>query len=561
MVRSLRFASLALPFLAACHPAGASSAAEPGPQEAADPGSGPALSVAFLRSFTESFSRDELGGRLPGSEGAAQAVGELVAAMEAIGLEPAGDGGGWTQAVSLRGVSLDRAASRLEIVSAGGAAGAFAFAQDWVGTSFAAGTARSLDAELVFVGYGVSAPEYDWDDYAGVDVRGKVVLAFVGDPPTEDGRFGGPAMTYYGRWTYKFERALEAGAAGCLVIHEDAPASYGWNVPTTSYSGERFHVLDGEGQPPPALDLRGWISAGATDALAKAQGASLEQWHAQAMAPEFAAAPLGVRLRGELRTSERQIADVNVLGRLPGSDPEHADEAVFVTAHWDHMGTDADKLAAGEDGIYNGAVDNASGIAGMLGVAAQLRADQLAGEALPRSAVFLATTAEEQGLLGSRYFVANPTLPLDDVVAVINIDSMNVFGQTRAVEIVGWGQTTLEERVVALAGEQGRAVIPDRHPASGGFYRSDHFPFALAGVPALYFHSSLDMVEGGTAAGDALGAGMRERYHTPADEFDPTWSFEGALQDAQLVVALIRQLGQPDATPRYKPESEFAGKR
>jgi Zn-dependent M28 family amino/carboxypeptidase len=517
------------------------------------------LSVEFLRETTRALAADELGGRLPGSEGAKLATAQIIELMQQIGLEPAGDDGGWTQTVGMRGVTVDQSKTKLELSGGSGPATPWKFGEQWVGTSFTAGSEHPIDAELVFVGYGVTAPEHGWDDYDGVDVRGKIVLAFVGDPPLTDGRFGGEAMTYYGRWSYKFERALAAGAAGCLVIHEDAPASYGWNVPTTSFSGERFHPLGSGGSIPKSLPLQGWISSAAADEIAKRSGKSLEQWHALALAPVLEDRSTGQRLKGVLTTTERQVEDVNVLGRLPGA--KMPDEAVILTGHWDHLGIDQAKIDAGEDGIYNGAIDNASGIAVILGVALDLRRRASAGEPLDRSVVFLATTAEEQGLLGSRYWVANPTIPHEQVVAVINLDSMNVYGETKAVEVVGWGQTTLEDDLIRLAQAQGRTVVPDTRPEAGSFYRSDHFPFAQVGIPALYFHSSLDMVEGGRAAGDAIAAGVRERYHTPADQFDPAWSFAGTMQDAELVIALVRELGQAGVTPKYKPGSEFAGLR
>jgi Zn-dependent M28 family amino/carboxypeptidase len=519
----------------------------------------PALRVEFLRETTRALSADELGGRLPGSEGARLATAQIIEHMQQIGLEPAGEGGGWTQTVGMRGVTIDQAATKLSLGSGAGEAASWEFGEHWVGTSFGEGTEHPIDAELVFVGYGVTAPEHGWDDYDGIDVRGKIALVFVGDPPLTDGRFGGEAMTYYGRWSYKFERALAAGAAGCLVIHEEAPATYGWNVPTTSFSGERFHPLGPDGAIPKSLPMQGWISNAAASELAKRNGKSLEQWHALALEPDFQGVATGLRLQGTLTTRERQVEDVNVLGRLPGA--KLPDEAVILTGHWDHLGTDQTKIDAGEDGIYNGAIDNASGIAVILGVAAELRRQADAGEPLDRSVVFLATTAEEQGLLGSRYWVANPTMPLEHVVAVINLDSMNVYGATKAVEVVGWGQNTLEDDLIRLAQGQGRTVVPDTHPEAGSFYRSDHFPFAQVGIPALYFHSSLDMVDGGREAGEAIEAGVRERYHTPADQFDPAWSFAGALQDAELVVALLRELGKGGVTPKYKPGSEFAGLR
>ncbi len=547
---------LGLPLLACKQDQNTAVAPDAAPTAEAD---APALTVEFLRTATRTLAADELGGRLPGSEGAKLATAQIIAWMQAIGLEPAGKDGGWTQTVGMRGVTVDRSQTALELGSGEGQAMGFEFGEAWVGTSFQPGTTHAIDAELVFVGYGVTAPEQGWDDYAGVDVRGKIVLAFVGDPPVADGRFGGEAMTYYGRWSYKFERALAAGAAGCLVIHEDAPASYGWNVPQTSFFGERFHVLGAGGSIPEALPLQGWISAGAAEAIAKRNGKSLAQWHEDALSPEFQARTTNLRLTGTLTTRERTVEDVNVLGRLPGASA--AAEAVILTGHWDHLGTDEAKLAAGEDGVYNGAIDNASGIATMLGVAAELERRAEAGQPLDRSLVLLATTAEEQGLLGSRSWVANPTIPLEQVVAVINLDSMNVYGETRAVEVVGWGQTTLEDTLVELAQAQGRTVVPDTRPAAGSFYRSDHFPFAQVGIPALYFHSSMDMVEGGREAGDAITAGVRERYHTPADQFDEGWSFAGTLRDAQLVVELVTAIGAAGVAPRYKEGSEFAGLR
>ncbi len=560
---NVRLLALALGLaLVACHPAPETSqpVVTPTSTPAVDPEpAGPRLDVEFLREHTRVLAADELGGRLPGSEGARQAVEHIIATMQAIGLEPAGERGGWTQTVGMRGVTIDPQASRLEVGSGKGQAMSFPFGDAWVGSTFAEGSEHPIDAEIVFVGYGVTAPEQGWSDYAKVDVKGKIVLAFVGDPPVEDGRFAGNAMTYYGRWGYKFEAALAAGALGCLVIHEDEPASYGWNVPKTSYSGERFHVLGPAGEVPPTLALQGWISSSAADAIAKRNGKSLAQWHELAMKPDFKPVSTRLRLQGKLVTNERRVEDVNVLGRLPGA--KQPDQAVFLTAHWDHMGTDPKLIAEGKDGIYNGAIDNASGIASMLGVAAELEHAASQGQPLDRSVVFLATTAEEQGLLGSRYWVSSPTIAHANVVAVINLDSMNVHGRTKLVEVVGWGQTTLEDILIDVATQQGRAVVGDSRPEAGSFYRSDHFPFAQVGIPALYFHSGLDMIEGGMEAGADIQARVRERYHTPADAFDESWSFEGALQDAELVVEIVRTVAKEGATPKYKPGSEFAGLR
>lgn len=516
----------------------------------------PALTIEFLREHTRVLSADELGGRLPGSEGGRMAVEHIIATMQAIGLEPAGVDGGWTQIVRMRGVTIDQAATRIEVGSGKGQAMSMPFGVNWVGSSFAAGTEQTIDAELVFLGYGVNAPEQQWNDYAKLDMKGKIAVVFVGDPPVEDGRFGGKAMTYYGRWSYKYEAALAAGAAGCLVIHETEPASYDWNVPKTSFSSERFTVLGPDGTPAPALPVQGWISAETADAIAKRGGKSLAQWHELAMKPKFKPIATRLRMQGKIVTTERIIEDVNVLGRLPGA--VEAEHAVMLSAHWDHLGTDPKLVAEGKDGIHNGAIDNASGIASMLGVAAELAGS---GQPLDRSVVFLATTAEEQGLLGSRSWVADPTIPHANVVAVINLDSMNVYGQTHEVEVVGWGQTTLEDILIEQAKAQGRRVVGDSKPEAGSFYRSDHFPFAQVGIPALYFHSGKDMVEGGLEAGAAIGAGVKQRYHTPEDGFDEAWSFAGALQDSQLVVEIVRAVAKAGVAPKYKPSSEFAGLR
>ncbi|MFV8750196.1 M28 family peptidase [Nannocystaceae bacterium ST9] len=555
---------LALALLLAACPSQPTTTPPPEPKHTtpdlppAEPGT-PALTIEFLRDHTRLLSTDEFGGRLPGSEGARKTVEHIVATMQAIGLEPAGDDGGWTQTVRMRGVTVDQAATHVEIGSGQGQAMSMPFGKTWVGSSFAAGTEQTIDAELVFLGYGVTAPEQKWNDYGKLDMKGKIAVVFVGDPPVDDGRFAGKAMTYYGRWSYKYEAALAAGAAGCLVIHEEAPASYGWNVPQTSFSNERFTVLGPEGEPAPALPIQGWITADTAETIASRGGKSLKEWHELALKPNFKPIKTRLRMQGKIVTTERRVDDVNVLGRLPGaSEPE---QTVILTAHWDHLGTDPKLIAEGKDGIHNGAIDNASGIASMLGIAAELARQADAGQPLDRSVVFLATTAEEQGLLGSRSWVADPTIPYKNVVGVINLDSMNVYGETKQVEVVGWGQSTLEDVLIEQAEAQGREVVGDSKPEAGSFYRSDHFPFALVGIPALYFHGGMDMREGGHEAGELIEAGVKERYHTPADQFDEAWGFEGALQDSQLVVAIVRVIAKSGVVPKYKDASEFAGLR
>jgi Zn-dependent M28 family amino/carboxypeptidase len=513
------------------------------------------LTPDLLLEHTRVLSDDAMAGRAPGTEGGERAVAYIIEQMRSIGLAPAGEDGEYTQRVAMRSVALDPERSTLALAHGTQKSRVLALGEDIVAGSLGDAGTHHVDAPIVFAGYGITAPEYEWDDYDGLDVEGKIVLVLVGDPPLDDGRFGGDALTYYGRWSYKFERALEAGAHGCLVIHETEAASYGWNVVRNSWSGERFHVVGPSGEIPPALGVQGWVSKDTAQRLAKDAGSSLATWHESALRPDFEPVDTGTRLRGELVTTERRISDVNVLGKIEGA--RWPDEAVFITAHWDHLGTkpDADD---GEDAIFNGAIDNASGIAGMLGVATAVEARRRAGNPPGRSIVFLATTAEEQGLLGSKYYAANPLIPLERIVGLVNLDSMNVHGRTRSIQIVGPGQSSLETLLAEVAREQGRTIVPDERPGAGGYYRSDHFSFAKRGVPAIYFRGSNDMEDGGMAAGEKLAAERAERYHTVADELDPTWSFEGTQQDALAVLELVLRVADAEDPPSWLSTSEFA---
>ncbi len=522
--------------------------------KAASPEPAAALSLAFLKATTRALSTDEMEGRRPGTQGAKRAVAYIVQAMKIAGLEPAGENGGWTQRVPMRAVKTQAATTKLSFTGGKGSDLSLGFGPDVAGGSFADVGPRDIDAPIVFVGYGVTAPEYRWDDYAGVDVKGKIAVVFVGDPPLEDGRFAGSAMTYYGRWTYKFERALEAGAAGCLVIHETEPASYGWNVVENSWSGERFHVVEPDGELPASLDFQGWISKATAEALAVRAGSSLAQWHQQAMKKGFKGSNLPVRLTGTVTTTERRLEDVNVAGKITGE--TKADEAVLITAHWDHLGMkDATQDTPASDRVFNGALDNASGTAGMLAIAGDLAGRK---KKSARTVVFLATTAEEQGLLGSKFYAAHPLVPLENILAVVNLDSMNVNGRTKTIQVMGMGQSELEDVLFDVAQEQGRTLVPDERPEAGSYYRSDHFSFAKRGVPAIYFRGGKDMEDGGTARGEELRKIKAVNYHTVTDEFDEDWSFEGALQDAQAVRHLVARVADAAAPPAWKPTSEFA---
>ena len=511
------------------------------------------LSADLLREHTKALSDDTMQGRKPGTEGGRRTVGYISTAMKDLGLEPAGEDG-WTQRVRMRGVTTDASTVELAFNGGRGSDVPLQFGTAFVGGSYQRAGSKSIHAPLVFAGYGVTAPEYDWDDYAGLDAKGKVVVVFVGDPPVDDDRFAGEAMTYYGRWTYKFERALEAGALGCLVIHETEPASYGWNVVRNSWSGERIHIVEPNGKLPAALDVQGWISTEAAQALAKKAGTSLARWHEAAL-KKFKAVDIPVTLSGTWASTERRFSDDNVLGRIPGA--TRPEEAVFVTAHWDHLGTNP-TAQPGEDAVFNGAVDNASGIAGMLGVAAAIQAGIRHGDAPSRSIVFFATTAEEQGLQGARYYAANPLVPLEKIAGVVNIDSMNVHGRTKTIQVVGPGQSTMEDVLREVAEAQGRTIVPDERPSAGGYYRSDQFAFARRGVPGLYFRGGTDMEHGGLQAGREIAAGRAARYHTVEDNYDPQWSFEGTEQDAEAVMEVVLRIANADKAPQWKPSSEFA---
>jgi len=506
-----------------------------------------------LREMTRALSDDAMDGRRPGTPGGARAVTYIIEQMQRIGLAPGGENGGWTQRVPMREVQTDGARTTVALTTSK-AKQPLRFPDDIVLSTFAPAGTQRVDAQLVFVGYGVTAPEHRWDDYDGVDMNGKIAVVFVGDPPLGDGRFAGDALTYYGRWSYKFEEAQRHGAAGVLIIHETEAASYGWNVIHTSWTHGRTQVesSDGEGG---ALATMGWITKDVASALARACGTSLDQWHTIAIDPAFVPQPLDARLVGEFVTTDEKIADVNVIGRLDGG--RWPKQAVAITAHWDHLGH-GPETTPGADVIFNGAVDNASGIASMLAVASELRMRSSSGRPLGRSVLFVATTGEEEGLLGSTWFATHPTVPLADIAGVVNLDSVNVDGRTRTVQVIGPGHTSLEDLLAEVVKAEGRTVVADEHPGSGGYYRSDHFSFARRGVPAIYLRGGTEMEAGGAAAGEQVGKARADHYHTVDDELDPAWTFAGTLQDVRTVSSLVGRIADAEAMPQWKPTSELA---
>jgi Zn-dependent M28 family amino/carboxypeptidase len=408
------------------------------------------------------------------------------------------------------------------------------------------------DAELVFVGYGVDAPEYEWNDYKDADVRGKFLVMLVNDPPHPDeSLFGGKAMTYYGRWTYKFEQAAAVGAAGAILIHDTEGAGYPWEVVENSWSGEQFDVVRAD-RGSSRCWLESWITEDAARALFAAVGRSLDEARAAAVSREFRPIELGLLGSVEIRMRSRTLTSHNVVARVEGRDAKARDELIVYTAHWDHLGIG--KPADG-DSIYNGALDNASGVGGVLEIARAFAAR--AGE-LNRSVLFLFTTGEESGLLGSTYYTEHPLYPLTSTLAEINVDGVNIWGRTSDIVVVGHGQSDLDQTLEEVATSLGRRVAPDSEPEKGYYYRSDHFPFAKKGVPALYADSGVEFRERPPGWGmERRREYVARRYHKPQDEFDPAWDLSGAAEDMELLFRVGYALATSNRTPQWSRTSEF----
>jgi Zn-dependent M28 family amino/carboxypeptidase len=411
------------------------------------------------------------------------------------------------------------------------------------------------NAPLLFVGYGVTAPERSWEDFKGEDVKGKLLVVLVNDPDFEggEGDFGGRAMTYYGRWTYKYEEAARRGAAGVLVVHETVPASYGWNTVKNSNTNAMFDIV----RKNPAAShtpFESWIQRSLAEQIFAASGLNFDQAKAAAKRRDFRPVPLKATLSAKLQAKVATITSHNVVGLLPGK--KYPDETVIYSAHWDHLGIG--KPDARGDTIYNGAVDNATGIAMLI---EQARAFAH-GPRPDRSVVFLAVTAEEKGLLGSEYYATHPLYPVGKTAAVLNTDAMNVWGREKNFSISGTARLDLLDDLIAEGKRQGRYFTPDPHPESGGFYRSDHFSFAKQGVPAISFESGNDLVNGGTARGEAVGKEyVEKRYHQPADEFSADWDLSGMAEDDRLLHILGERLANSREWPNWSQDSEFRAKR
>jgi Zn-dependent M28 family amino/carboxypeptidase len=519
----------------------------------------PAIDPAVVLGHVKALASDAFEGRAPGTPGEEKTVAYLVEAFKKLGLKPGNPDGTYVQKVPLVGITPT--AAPLAISGGSGAGPAtLAWRDDVVAWTKRVTDDVTLDAsELVFVGYGVEAPEYQWDDYKGVDVAGKTLVMLVNDPPVPDPAnaaaldaktFGGRAMTYYGRWTYKYEIGAKKKAAAVLIVHETGPAGYPFAV-VQGKTGEQFTFVT-PGKNMDRVAVEGWITLDQAKALMTRAGQDFDRLKAQAATRAFKPVPLGLKASMRIHNTLRRVDSQNVVARLEGGDPAVKDEHVVFTAHWDHFGI-GEPIAG--DKIYNGAKDNASGTAALLETA---RAFTRLPKPPRRSILFLAVTAEEQGLLGSEYYAAQPLYPLAKTLADINMDALNVSGRTKDLVIIGLGASELDDYARAAAAEQGRTLKPDAEPEKGFYYRSDHFNFAKVGVPALNTDEGVEFV--GKPA--AFGTEVRERYtndryHKPSDEVTPDWDLSGLAEDVQLLFTVGYRVAQADRYPAWSAGNEF----
>ncbi|MGZ6014349.1 MAG: M28 family metallopeptidase [Phenylobacterium sp.] len=511
------------------------------------------------------LSSDAFEGRGPATPGETKSIAYISKAFKAVGLQPGGDktkaGRAWTQNVPLAEFDIEGPVA-FTVTAAGKT-------ESWKqGEQIAIRAPQTgvnhidlKNVPVVFVGYGVKAPERRWDDFKGVDLHGKIALVLVNDPDYETAPqcrtpcdFGGKAMTYYGRWTYKYEEAARQGAVGFIVIHETGPASYGWNTVKNSNTNAVFDIIRKDPSKVHA-PIEAWIQRDQTVGLFKAAGLDFEALKKQAQTRDFKPVTLsGVTFSTAFKVEAKKVISHNVVGVLPGT--KHPNERIIYTAHWDHLGVGLPDVRG--DRIYNGAVDNASGVSGLIELARAFAHTPRT----ERTQMFMAVTAEEKGLLGSEYYATTPLYPLATTVANINMDGGAVNGPAKDVSTSGDGGLTLQDDLIKVAKQHGRYFTPDARPEAGGFFRSDHFSFAKQGLPAISFKGGQDLANGGVAAGKAAGeAYTRDRYHQPADEFDPNWDLSGMVQDLDVVYDLGRDLGNSREWPTWNAGSEFKAAR
>ena len=503
------------------------------------------ISDADIREPLKVLSSDEFEGRLPTTEGEKKTIEYLVSEFTKAGLKP-GNGDSFLQKVALMEITADPDMT----MTIGD--NNFAYKEQMVASSKREQSSVSLeDSELVFVGYGVNAPEYDWNDYEGLDVEGKTVVMLINDPGFENpesGKFQGTTMTYYGRWSYKYEEASRQGAAGAIIVHETAPASYGWSVVANSWSGPQYGLVSAD-KGASRVAVEGWLTLDAAKKVFADAGLDFDQEKANAMQGPYSKA-MDIKASVTVNNTFKKSESNNIIATLPGA--EFPDEHIIYTAHWDHLGKDESKEG---DQIYNGAHDNATGTAAILAMA---KAYSELTPAPKRSVSFLVVTAEEQGLLGSKYYASNPVIPIENTVANINMDAMNVLGKTKNVAVVGMGKSEMEDYLEAAAAKQGRTLTQEDRPEAGYYYRSDHFSFAKQGVPALY-------AEGGNEPADEETAKYRKRmnvivtgcYHQVCDQYRDDWDLSGIVQDTQMLFDVGVGVANAEAWPKWSEASEF----
>ncbi len=532
-------------------PARRDQAADPGTMQVSPERLARLFDITTMDADIRFLSHDLLEGRAPSGRGEAIAVEYIEARLRMIGAEGPFEGGSYRQPVPL---VKQKASSDMKLgISSRAGNETYQFGTQFVVDSGVYAPVVDVDGEIVFVGYGSTAPEFDWDDYKGVDVRGKILMILVNDPPAtaaEPDLFAGRAMTYYGRWTYKYEIAEEMGAQGVLLVHITDMAGYGWNVVQTSWSGDQFSLASEKKENP--LKMRGWVTRDVASEIVGMAGHDLDDLLEAAGKRDFRPVSLGVRASTTIRNTTDRMTGYNVVGVLKGSDPERSKEYVCYSAHLDHLG-----MGEGEgDVIYNGSVDNASGVAAVLNVAGALA--RVPEQMRPRSFMFALVTAEESGLLGSRLLALDPPVPDTQIVAVLNLDSMNMWGETDDLVLVGGERSDLWDVVSEAAAMLDMVVKPDPRPEVGGFFRSDHFSFAKVGIPAT------SLGAGDTYRGRPAGWGAEHSrewtaatYHQPTDEYDESWVYDGVLQEMMVSLISGLQIARSEAWIEWKPGDQF----
>jgi Zn-dependent M28 family amino/carboxypeptidase len=511
------------------------------------------ITADYLRAQIAKLSADEFEGRAPATPGDVKARDYIVEQLKQLGFEPGGADGSWQQPFDVVGITAEM--PKQWTFSKGGKKASFKWWDQYIaGSGVQSEKGAIRNAEVVFVGYGIQAPEYGWDDFKGQDLQGKVLLMLNNDPDWDPNLFAGNTRLYYGRWVYKYESAARQGAAGAIIVHTTPSAGYGFQVVQNSWSGEQVEV---PAEDEPRIQVKGWMTEDASRELVQLAGQDLDKLIESAKSKDFQPVPLGITTSLEFRNKLNRSQTANVYGVLKGSDPQLSSEYVIYTAHHDHLGVG--EPDANGDKIYNGAMDNASGVAQVLAIGKALKALPTPPQ---RSSMLLFVAAEEQGLLGSKYYATHPTIEPGKIAANINYDGGNIWGRAKDIIFIGKGKSTIDEYVEAIAGAQQRHVVPDQFPDRGFFYRSDQFSFAKIGVPALYLDAGTEFVGKPPQWGKQQHEEYEEKhYHQPSDEIQDSWNFDGMIEDAQLGFYVGVNVGNAAQAPTWAPGDEFEAAR